>query len=148
MTKYILVILVNSSIFLYRKIAIFRHINVFAKAVDFTKFLSVAFYAQYGKMKNLLSPIRKFRQINSLVFSVVKTLLSRNFCQRSVTVNFPQCGNYRILLPPFFRSVQFTQCGNYGNLLSHFFDKNFVKVTFLLKKILKSWFDEIFYGWQ
>ena len=40
------------------------------------------------------------------------------------------------------------QCGNYGNLLSHFFDKNFVKVTFLLKKILKSWFDEIFYGWQ
>ena len=37
------------------------------------------------------------------------------------------------------------QCGNYGNLLSRFFDKNFVKVTFLLKKILKSWFDEIFF---
>ena len=31
---------------------------------------------------------KKFRQINSLVFSVVKTLLSRNFCQRSVTINF------------------------------------------------------------
>ena len=31
---------------------------------------------------------KKFRQINSLVFSLVKTLLSRNFCQRSVTVNF------------------------------------------------------------
>ena len=30
------------------------------------------------------------------------------------------------------------QCGNYGNSLSHLFDKNFVKVTFLLKKILKS----------
>ena len=33
-------------------------------------------------------------------------------------------------------------------VLSHFFDKNFVKVTFLLKKILKSRFDEIFFGWQ
>ena len=31
---------------------------------------------------------KKFRQINSLVFSLVKTLLSRNFCQKSVTVNF------------------------------------------------------------
>ena len=37
-------------------------------------------------------------------------------------------------------------CGNYGNLLSQFFDKNFVKVTFFMKKILKSWFDEIFLG--
>ena len=41
-----------------------------------------------------------------------------------------------------------TQCENCGNLLSHFFDKNFVKVTFLPKKIPKSWFDEIFHGWQ
>jgi len=30
--------------------------------------------------------------------------------------------------------VAVTQCGNYGNLLSHSFDKNFVKVTFLLKE--------------
>ena len=36
---------------------------------------------QCGKMKNLLSP-KKIRQTNSLVFSLVKTLLSRNFCQR------------------------------------------------------------------
>ena len=41
---------------------------------------------------------------------------------------------------------QVKKCGNYGNSLSHFFDKNFVKVTFLLKKMLKSWFDEIFYA--
>ena len=39
-------------------------------------------------MKKLLPPKKKFRQIDSLVFSTVKTLLSRNFCQRSVTVNF------------------------------------------------------------
>ena len=38
------------------------------------------------------------------------------------------------------RHIASAQCGNYGgNLLSpHFFDKNFVKVTFLQKKILKS----------
>ena len=30
-----------------------------------------------------------------------------------------------------------TQCANDGNSLSHFFDKNFVKATFSVKKILK-----------
>ena len=29
-----------------------------------------------------------FRQINSLVISLVKTLISRNICQKSVSVNF------------------------------------------------------------
>ena len=38
------------------------------------------------------------------------------------------------------------QFGDYGNVLSHFFDKNFVKLTFLLKKILKSRFDEKMFG--
>ena len=40
-----------------------------------------------GKMKNLLSP-KKNCQISSLVFSLVETLFSRNFCGRTVTVNF------------------------------------------------------------
>ena len=31
-----------------------------------------------------------------------------------------------------------TQCGNYANSLAHIFGKNFVKVTVLLNKILKS----------
>ena len=31
-----------------------------------------------------------------------------------------------------------SQCGNYGNLLSLIFGKNFVKLTFLLKKSLNS----------
>ena len=30
------------------------------------------------------------------------------------------------------------ECGNCGNLLSQFFHKNSVKITFPLKKILKS----------
>ena len=29
---------------------------------------------------------------------------------------------------------KYAHCGNYGNSLPHFFGKNFVKVTFLLKK--------------
>ena len=33
-------------------------------------------------------------------------------------------------------------------ILSHFFHKNFVKATVLLKKLLKSWFDEIFLRWE
>ena len=32
--------------------------------------------------------------------------------------------------------------------LSHFFDKKFVKATFLSKKLLKSWIDEIFFRWE
>ena len=83
---------------------------------------------------------KKFRQINSLVFSLVNTLLSRNFCQISVTVNFR---NFHTV-----SEFQCAQCGNYGNSLSHYFGKNFVKVTYLLKKILKSWFDEIFFQWE
>ena len=37
---------------------------------------------------------------------------------------------------------------NYGNSLSRIFGKNFVKVTVLLNKLLKSWLDEIFLWWE
>ena len=47
------------------------------------------------------------------VISLVKPLLSRNFCQKSVRVNYS------------------TQCGNYRNLLSRFFGKKFVKATLI-----------------
>ena len=39
-----------------------------------------------------------------------------------------------------------TRCGIYRNLLSHFLDKNFVKSTYLPKKVLNSWFHEIFFS--
>ena len=44
---------------------------------------------QCGKTRNSLSP-KFFREINSLVTSLskIKTLLSRNFCQKSVRENF------------------------------------------------------------
>ena len=39
-------------------------------------------------------------------------------------------------------------CGNYGNLLSLIFDKNFVKATILLKKLLKNWFHGKQFRWE
>ena len=33
-------------------------------------------------------------------------------------------------------------------MLPHFLDKNFVKATFLLHKLLKSWFHETFFRWE
>ena len=41
--------------------------------------------------------------------------------------------------------VKISQCWNYGNSISR---KNFMKVTVLLNKLLKSWFDEIFFWWE
>ena len=44
--------------------------------------------------REIYSHLLVFREINSLVTSMVKTLLSRNFCQKSVTVivrNFHKC---------------------------------------------------------
>ena len=58
--------------------------------------------------REILSHIKIFRQINSLVTYLVKPLFSRNFCQ--ISTLWQHCGNYGILLPQFFRivCVQFT----------------------------------------
>ena len=47
-----------------------------------------------------------------------------------------------------FFCLFYAQCGNYGNFLSCIFGKNFVKVTILLNKLLKNWFDEIYFWWE
>ena len=61
-----------------------------------------------------------------------KTLLSRNFCQKCVWVNFR---NFHIVNP--WRSMEMNAI-----LSQHIFDKIFVKAPMLLK----SWFHEIFFG--
>ena len=59
------------------------------KELIWRKFLNViAVHSAWKSEKITVVTQDKIRQINSLVFSVVKMLLSRNFCQRSVTVNF------------------------------------------------------------
>ena len=37
---------------------------------------------------------------------------------------------------------------NYGNSLSRILGKNYVKAKVLLNKLLKSWFDEIYFWWE
>ena len=52
--------------------------------------------SQCGKTNYLLSAQKKFRQINTLIISLVKTLLSRNFCKnkgKSEFTYFPHCAN-------------------------------------------------------
>ena len=71
---------------------------------------------------------KKFREIISLVTSLVKPLLSRIFCQKYVREN-----SYN------FYTVS-------ENLLSHFSEKNFVKALFLLNDLPKCWFHEIFFS--
>ena len=76
------------------------------------------------KWKNSHQKNISSNQLFSIFFS--KTFVSRNFCQKRVGA----------------------QCGNFANFLSYIFDKNFVKAPFLLKKLLKSWFHEIFFQWE
>ena len=69
-----------------------------------------------GKMRNYLSPKKIFREINDIVTSLVKMLLSRNFCQK-VWENFLisiQCGTMHsvkmknLLSPNFFRQIKYS----------------------------------------
>ena len=67
----------------------------------------------------------------------------------------PNICNYTILILLIWRKFSFSertvcsaQCGNFRNSLSRIFGKKFVKATVLLKKLLKRWFDEIFFQWE
>ena len=64
--------------------------NLYSKCVDFTKFLQkkkVEYSTLWKNEKFTLNEIF-FRQINSLVICLVKPLLSRNFCRKSVRLKF------------------------------------------------------------
>ena len=54
------------------------------------------------KLQKFTLTEKKFRQINYLVISLVKTLLSRNFCQKRVRVN--SC-NFHAVLSLFFEKI-------------------------------------------
>ena len=73
-----------------------------------------------------------------------KTLLWRNFNGKIVAVKF--CNYHSV------QKVKHTHCGNCENSLSRILGKNFMKIlwkcfkiTVLLNKLLKSWFDEILF---
>ena len=69
-----------------REITLQRDYSLYSlEKVEFTEFLSknVMMRAHHGMEKReILSHWKKFRQINHLVISLVKPLLSRNFCEK------------------------------------------------------------------
>ena len=88
-----------------------------------------------------------FRQINLEYNSLVKQLLWRNFCKKILAEKFRDF--HSVFLVQYFSMLcLITKCGNYGNSFSRIFAKNYVKITVLLNKLLKSWFDEIFCWWE
>ena len=56
--------------------------------VTFLQKVEIGLQSTVWKNRTFTVTQKNFRQINSLVFSLVKTLLSRNFCQKCVRVNF------------------------------------------------------------
>ena len=116
----------------------FRQINYLAisllktgKTVTFTKFwlkkcesnslcnfhsVVIAFYSTFTHFSSN-------RSTSYLVFSLVKTLLSRNFYQRIVTLNFSNLHTH-------------SHCGNTEMLVSLIFNKNSMKLTFSQKSFI------------
>ena len=69
-----------------------------------------------------------------------------NTCTFGLFSNLKFSKLYNVEIMEFFLII--SQCGDFMNLLSRIFGKSFVKATFLLKKLLKTWFDEIFFQWE
>ena len=96
--------------------------NFFSKNVNFTKFLP--------KMCELNS-------INSAVIAHCGNLLShildKNLVKATLALRNYEMISRNIFLVRECLVFPHSQCGNYRNLLSLFSDKNFVKLTFLLK---------------
>ena len=71
---------------------LFRQINsvlFIVENVTFTKFLpKISKLLHTVEKSKIYSHQKMFRQINYLVISLVNTLVSRNFCQNRVRVNF------------------------------------------------------------
>ena len=73
---------------------------------------------------------------------------SRCKCTWELKFGCTQCQKIGALpkIQYFFAIIIYIQCGNCCDLVSHIFGKNFVKLTVLLRKLQKSWFNEIFFG--
>ena len=121
----------------------------------FEKFFFALKSNSYKIIEIVFSLIKKeFRQINFLVIYLVKPLLSRNFCQKSVRENLRNF--HTVVILQKFRQINILQkkftinwfdgkefawqivsqfstlwWGNYRNLLSRFFGKNVVIATHL-----------------
>ena len=84
----------------------------------------------HRKNENFTLTEKKFRQITYLVLFIVKTLLSRNFCQKCETKSqqFPNCGVEKWEILSHWKKISSNQ------LFSNFFSKTIVFTKFLRKK--------------
>ena len=87
-------------------------------------------HTQCGKTWNSLSLKKKIRQINYLVISLVKPLLSRNFCQKSVRENFRNFHTLPLLL--WIQNISWNRWLEYITLT-----KFLLKITWNLIILLK-----------
>ena len=109
------------------------------------------------KLQKFTLTENKFRQINYLVISLVNTLLSRNFCQKRVRVNFRNTVTlwYRLLcnLFSYFSRNQFKVFSKHSNFTEKSYvvgniigtDKNnytFLKKCFFLQLLVFTAFDK------
>jgi len=77
-----------------------------------------------------------FRQIDSSVICLVKPLLSRNFCRKSVRLKLQ---NFHIVA---HHSVEITK------FYCYHFSQKFREINFLRKNFTPSWFDKKNFAWQ
>ena len=83
-------------------------------------------------LQNFCITWKLFREINFIVKLFNKEVTFTKIFQKTVIQKF--CKLHTVL------------CVLKTEIYSHFFGKNFVKATFLLKTLLNSWFDEIFFS--
>ena len=108
---------------------------IVAMWIDFTKFCFCMFFTvQCGKTRNSLTE-KKFRQITYLIISLVKAMLSRNFCEKNVRDNFCNFHSTVWKLTNFCLALQ-----NFFNFLREI---NAIKVLFSKMASENSVFDQV-----
>ena len=93
--------------------------------------LNIYVVSYWGKVRSKI-----FREINTLAISLVKTLLSRNFCQKCVRVNFSQCSAIKWKIYSDRKNI------SSNHLFGNFFSRN-VDFTKFLAKMRESKFPKL-----
>ena len=115
----------------------------FSKDNTFTKFLlkkrESNFHNYSVKTINSLTD-KIIRQSNSEVISLAKSLLSRNFGEKSARERISAISTLWV----WWKKQKFTAFWNIFREMNYQLYSRLI--TLLLKKLLNSWFDEIFFG--
>ena len=91
--------------FFGEKVTITEYLRQNGVAVKFRNFNASSYCTPKNDKFTLTEKF--FRQINYLIFSLVKPLLSRFFCQKSVRVNFRTYSVSTLVIPTIFLKLGF-----------------------------------------